>query len=66
MARSDGGPPPTANELEETRVSVGVVDIDGRPVALLRDEYELRRVTRDKATWTFESTAPILPGVQQK
>ena len=61
VSRTDGGPAPTTNDLEEARVSVGALDVDGRSVALLRDEYELRRVTRDNTTWTFEATAPMRP-----
>ncbi len=62
VARSDGEPTPSSNELEDARVSIGVLDVDGRAVALLRDEYELRRIVRDNASWTFEATAPMLAG----
>jgi peptide chain release factor 3 len=61
VSRSEGGPAPSANELDDARVSIGAFDVDGRSVALLRDEYELRRVVRDNASWSFESTAPMRP-----
>ncbi len=44
--------------LEAARL-VGVRDQDGRTVALLRDEYELRRAVRDNTGWTFHETSPM-------
>jgi peptide chain release factor 3 len=50
-------------ELTDRRIPLGVTDIDGKPVALLRDRWELERVQRDNDAWTFEETAPITAGV---
>ncbi|HEY8431605.1 MAG TPA: EF-Tu/IF-2/RF-3 family GTPase, partial [Sandaracinaceae bacterium] len=49
-------------ELTDRRVPLGVTDVDGRPVALLRDRWELERIQRDNAQWTFRETAPITLG----
>ncbi|MGF1469476.1 MAG: peptide chain release factor 3 [Sandaracinaceae bacterium] len=49
-------------ELEQRRIPMGVADLDGRPVALLRDPWELDRVQRDNPAWTFRETAPIKLG----
>ena len=49
-------------ELTERRVPLAVTDIDGRPVALMRDRWELERLQRDNAEWTFRETAPITQG----
>ena len=35
--------PKTPEELRKARISLGVWDVDQRPVALLRDDWELRR-----------------------
>ncbi|UJR79566.1 peptide chain release factor 3 [Sandaracinus amylolyticus] len=48
-------------ELEARRVPLAVTDIDGKPVALLRDEWELLRMQRDNEQWKFLETAPIAP-----
>ena len=46
-------------ELEDARIPMAVTDVDGHPVALLRDQWELNRVQRDNAKWEFLETAPI-------
>jgi peptide chain release factor 3 len=46
-------------ELEARRVPLAVTDIDGKPVALLRDQWELMRMQRDNEKWKFLETAPI-------
>jgi peptide chain release factor 3 len=48
-------------ELEEARIPMAVTDVDGHPVALLRDQWELNRIQRDNEKWTFLETAPIGP-----
>jgi peptide chain release factor 3 len=53
--------PATPEELRKARISLAVWDIDHRPVALLRDDWELRRAAQDNPSWTFEATAPIRP-----
>jgi peptide chain release factor 3 len=45
--------------LEARRIPLAVTDQDGRPVALMRDDWELGRAQRDNAEWTFLETAPI-------
>lgn len=52
----------TPKELTARRIPLGVTDIDGRAVALLRDQWELQRVERDNTEWTFSETAPITLG----
>jgi peptide chain release factor 3 len=47
------------DELEARRIPLAVTDIDGKPVALLRDEWELGRIQRDNTQWKFLETAPI-------
>jgi peptide chain release factor 3 len=59
VTREDGSMPPTS-ELEAQYLTLPVTDIDGRTVALLRDEYELRRVERDNPGWRLNDTAPIV------
>ena len=49
-------------ELDRRRVPLAVTDIDGRPVALFRDQWELDRIARDNEGWTFHETAPMLAG----
>jgi len=49
----------TPQELVKARISLGVTDQDGRPVALLRDDWELRRAQQDNPSWKFSQTAPI-------
>jgi peptide chain release factor 3 len=51
--------PANVQALIKSRVALGVVDQDGRPVALLRDDWELRRAQLDNPTWKFSQTAPI-------
>jgi peptide chain release factor 3 len=51
----------TPEELRKARISMGVWDVDRRPVALLRDDWELRRAAQDNPSWSFEATAPIRP-----
>jgi peptide chain release factor 3 len=52
----------TPKELSEKRIPLAVTDIDGLPVALLRDRWELERVQRENASWTFRETARIVAG----
>src|SRR5690606_31762986 len=52
----------TPTELTDRRIPLGVTDVDGRAVALLRDQWELDRIQRDNASWTFRDTAPITMG----
>jgi peptide chain release factor 3 len=54
--------PETPEELEKARIPLGVMDVDGRPVALMRDEWELERAQRDNPSWVFHETAPIRAG----
>ncbi len=49
-------------ELSAKRVPLAVTDIDGLPVALLRDQWELERLQRENSEWTFAETAPITAG----
>jgi peptide chain release factor 3 len=51
--------PASAQEILKARIAAGVVDVDGRPVALLRDDWELRRAQSDNPSWKFNATAPI-------
>jgi peptide chain release factor 3 len=53
--------PKTPQELTKARIAMGVTDVDGRPVALLRDDWELRRAEQDNPDWVFNATAPIRP-----
>jgi peptide chain release factor 3 len=52
----------TPKELTDKRIPLAVTDIDGLPVALLRDRWELERLQRDNPSWTFRETAPITLG----
>jgi peptide chain release factor 3 len=52
----------TPDRLEAARVPLGVTDMDGLPVALIRDPWELNRLERDNPDWTFRETAPIRAG----
>jgi peptide chain release factor 3 len=52
----------TPKELTEKRIPLAVSDIDGQPVALLRDRWELERIERENTAWTFRDTAPIKAG----
>ena len=47
-------------DLMARRIPMAVLDRDGRPVALFRDEWELHRAIRDNEGWTFRETAPIV------
>jgi peptide chain release factor 3 len=51
--------PTSPQEILKARIAAGVVDQDNRPVALLRDDWELRRAQSDNPTWKFNATAPI-------
>jgi peptide chain release factor 3 len=51
--------PSSPQEIMKARIALGVADQDGRPVALLRDDWELRRAQQDNPTWKFSQTAPI-------
>jgi peptide chain release factor 3 len=53
--------PKTPQELSKARISMAVSDVDGRPVALFRDDWELRRAQQDAPEWVFNTTAPIRP-----
>jgi peptide chain release factor 3 len=55
----DGAESP--EDLRKARISLGVWDVDERPVALLRDDWELRRSQQDNPDWVFNATAPIRP-----
>jgi peptide chain release factor 3 len=52
----------TPEELRKGRVSLAVRDVDKRPVAMLRDDWELRRAQQDNPSWVFNTTAPIRAG----
>jgi peptide chain release factor 3 len=51
--------PTSPQEIVKARIALGVTDQDNRPVALLRDDWELRRALQDNPTWKFNATAPI-------
>jgi peptide chain release factor 3 len=51
--------PSSPQEIMKARIALGVTDVDGRPVALMRDDWELRRAQSDNPTWKFNNTAPI-------
>jgi peptide chain release factor 3 len=53
--------PATPQEIYKARIAMGVADVDGRPVALMRDDWELRRAQQDNPSWKFNATAPIRP-----
>jgi peptide chain release factor 3 len=53
--------PPDPRSSTSARVPLAVMDIDGQPVALFRDQWELDRIARDNESWTFHETAPIGP-----
>ncbi len=54
----------TPKALTERRIPLGVTDVDGRAVAMLRDRWELERVQRDNPEWSFRETAPITLGTE--
>jgi hypothetical protein len=41
---------------------MAVLDIDGKPVALFRNDWELSVAVRDNPAWKFNETAPIRAG----
>jgi peptide chain release factor 3 len=51
--------PKSPEELTAKRIAMGVTDLDGRPVALLRNDWELSVAVRDNPAWVFNETAPI-------
>jgi peptide chain release factor 3 len=51
--------PSSPQDIMRARIALGVADQDGRPVALLRDDWELRRAQLDNPSWKFSQTAPI-------
>ncbi len=53
----DGAASP--EELMAKRIALGVSDVDGRPVALMRNDWELSVAIRDNPGWKFNETAPI-------
>jgi peptide chain release factor 3 len=44
--------------IRKARIAAGVTDQDGLPVALMRDDWELRRAAQDNPDWTFHRTRP--------
>jgi len=56
----DGAKSP--EELREKRIAMAVMDLDGRPVALMRNDWELNVAIRDNPSWKFNETAPIRAG----
>jgi peptide chain release factor 3 len=51
--------PKTVEDLTARRIAMAVTDIDGRLVALMRNDWELSVAVRDNPSWTFRETAPI-------
>jgi peptide chain release factor 3 len=51
--------PKTTDELLAKRIAMAVSDLDGRPVALMRNDWELSVAVRDNPAWKFNETAPI-------
>ncbi|MET0283384.1 MAG: EF-Tu/IF-2/RF-3 family GTPase, partial [Polyangiales bacterium] len=49
-------------ELTAKRIPMAVLDIDGKPVALFRNDWELGVAVRDNTSWVFNETAPIRAG----
>jgi peptide chain release factor 3 len=49
-------------ELTAKRIPMAVLDIDGKPVALFRNDWELGVAVRDNTGWVFNETAPIRAG----
>ena len=54
--------PSKPEELTAKRIAMAVLDIDGRPVALMRNDWELSVAMRDNPSWKFNETAPIRAG----
>lgn len=55
---------PSCEEITDRRIPMAVTDLDDRPVALFRDEWELDRAARDNDDWAFLETAPIEAAVK--
>ncbi|MGE0786290.1 MAG: peptide chain release factor 3 [Sandaracinaceae bacterium] len=53
----------TTDALKAARVPLAVTDVDGLPVALIRDQWELMRLQRDNDAWQWRETAPIQQGL---
>ena len=51
--------PTTPEELLQKRIAMAVLDLDGRPVALMRNDWEVTVAIRDNPSWVFNETAPI-------
>ncbi|MFM2418242.1 MAG: hypothetical protein RL385_2965 [Pseudomonadota bacterium] len=51
--------PKSPEELTAKRIAMAVLDLDGQPVALMRNEWELNVAIRDNPSWVFNETAPI-------
>ena len=49
----------TTEEVEARRIPLAVRDVDGRVVALFRNDWELARAESDNPEWIFHETAPI-------
>ena len=49
----------SADDLIKARIPMGVLDRDGRVVALFRSEWEVERAKRDNEAWTFSDTATL-------
>jgi peptide chain release factor 3 len=54
--------PRTPEELLAKRIQMAVLDLDGRPVAMMRNDWELSVAQRDNPSWVFNETAPIRAG----
>ena len=52
--------PTNPEQLRAKRIAGAVIDQDQRVVALLRDDWELRRAIQDSPEWTFNETAPTV------
>ena len=48
------------DELIAKRIPMAVTDLDDKPVALFRDQWELQRAVRDNENWVFHETAQIV------
>lgn len=60
-ARWVDGPTDT-DELRAKRIAMAVTDIDGRPVALLKNSWEVDKAASNCPDWQFHPTAPIRAG----
>ncbi len=54
--------PKGPEELLAKRIPMAVLDVDSRPVALMRNDWELSVAVRDNPSWVFNETAPIRAG----